>query len=218
MRLLRADERAGLGRWDEVSELLAPCTSASFLGDEDHAQHFSHLLALAALHLGDVEEARRRATEAGGHGGSCQLHGLVALVRPRPDPSAPVSEGTEVTAAPSLLTQLVWAIHAADARLDAGDPEGALAALDPQRFETHDEVQVLARRAEAWLGLSLPPGRRRFAKIMGLARLIQAHEGEVGEERTELPVPGAMWDRSRLDDVVRRATAWLEIQEEPRIA
>ncbi len=212
VRLLRADERALLGRWDDVREILAPCSGASFSDDEDHAQHFSHLLALAALRVGDVEEARRRAADAGAHGGSCQLQGLAALVHPRPDPSAPVGEGTEVTAAPSLLTQLVWAIHGADARLAAGDPDGALAALDPLRFDTGDEVQVLARRAEAWLGLSLPPGRRRFATITSPARLIQAHEGEVDEERKELPVPGAMWARSRLDDVVRRATAWLEAQ------
>jgi hypothetical protein len=211
VRLLRADERALLGRWDEVREILAPCTSASFPDDEEHAAHLSHLLALAALHLGDVEEARRRTAEAAEHGGSCQLQGLAAVLRPRPDPLAPVREATEETEAPLLLTQLVWAIQAADARLDAGDPEGALAALDPRRFKTHDEVQVLARRAEAWLGLPAP-GRRRIAKIMGLARFVDAHEGGLDGEREELPVPGA-WDRSRLDGLARRAAAWLEARD-----
>jgi hypothetical protein len=81
-----------------------------------------------------------------------------------------------------------------------------------QSLLTHDEVQVLARRAEAWLALSPPPGRRRFAKIMALAALIDAHEGAPDQERDELPVPGATWDRSRIDDVVRRAAAWLEAQ------
>lgn len=212
VRLLRADDQARLGRWDDVRELLDPCASASFADDEDHAAHFSHLLALAALHLGDVEEAKRRVAEAAGHGGSCQLQGLAAMLRPRPDPGAAVREGTEVTEDPPLLTQLVWAIHAADARLDAGDPEGALAALDPRRFDTGDEVQVVARRAEAWLALA-PPGRRRFAKIMTLARLIEAHGRGWDAEREELPVPGAVWDRSRLDDVVKRAAAWLEARD-----
>ena len=68
-----ADDRARLERWDEVREILAPYTSGSFTDDEDHAQHFSHLLAVAALHLGDVGEARRRATQAEGHRGSCAL-------------------------------------------------------------------------------------------------------------------------------------------------
>jgi hypothetical protein len=120
-----------------------------------------------------------------------------------------VREATEKTEGQPLLTQLVWAIHAADERLDAGDPEGARAALDPRRFETHDEVQVLARRAEAWLGLPAP-GRRRIAKIMGLARFVEAHEGADGE-REDLPVPGA-WDRKRLDEIAKRAAAWLEAQ------
>ncbi len=211
VRLLRADERAHLGRWDEVREVLAPCTPASFPDDEDHAQHFCHLLALAALHLGNVEDARQRAAEAAGHHGSCRLEALAAVLRPRPDPQAPVREGAQETEVPPPLTQLVWAIHEADACLEGGDPEGALAALAPRRFfDTADEVQVLARRAEAWLGLS-SPGRRRFAKIMVLARLIEAHEGGLNGEREELPVPEA-WPRSRLDDVARRAAAWLEAQ------
>jgi hypothetical protein len=208
VRMLRADELATLGRWAEVREVLAPCTSASDAGDEDHAQHFSHLLALAALHLGEVEEARRRAGEAAEHGGSCQLHGLAAVLAPEPAP--PVRAGAGEMEAPPLLTQVVWAIHAADAHLAGGDPESALAALDPERFDTGDEVQVLARRAEAWLALSPPPGRRRFVKIMTLAALLDAHRGEPDEERDELPVPGATWDRARLDDVVTRAAAWLE--------
>ncbi len=213
VRLLRADEQALLGRWDEVRDFLAPCTPASFAGDEDHAQHFSHLLALAALHLGDVEEARRRTAEAAGRHGSCQLQALAAVLQPRPDPQASVREAVQETEAPLPLTQLAWAIHAADACLEAGDPEGALAALDPGRFDTDEEVQVLARRAEAWLGLS-PSGRRRFLKIMVLARLIEAHEGTWDGKREELPVPTA-WARSRLDDIAKRAAAWLSAQRGP---
>jgi hypothetical protein len=213
VRLLRADDRAGDGRWDEVREILAPLTSASFPDDEDHARHFSHLLGLAALHLGDAEEAARRIEEAGKHLGACDLRGLSALLQARPDPQAAARNETRVSEDPAPLTQLVWAIHAADARLDAGDPEGALAALDPDRFDTGDEVQVLARQAEAWLRLSPPPGRPRFAKIMALARLVSAHaDASIApdEEREELPVPGAMWARDRLDDVSRQAAAWLD--------
>ena len=47
---------------------------------------------------------------------------------------------------------------------------------------------------------------------MNLARLIQANEGETNEEREEMPVPGATWDRSRVSEVVRRAAAWLAVQ------
>jgi hypothetical protein len=205
VRLLRADDLALAGRWDEVRKILAPCTPASFPDDEDHAQHFSHLLALAALRLGDVEEAERRVAEAALHPGSCDLRGLEALLQPRPDPLATASE----TEAVPLLTQLVWAVHTADARLHASDPAGALAALDPRRFDVGDEVQVLARRAEASLALSPPGGRTRFAKMMALARFLEAHEGEPDGAREEMPMPGA-WARDRLDDLARRAAAWLE--------
>lgn len=212
VRVLRADELAHLGRWAEVREVLAPCSPASFADDEDHAQHCAHLLALAALHVGDVDAARRHIAEAAAHAGSCRVDALQAVLAPRIDPGSVVRGGAVETADPPLLTQLVWAIHAADASLAAGDPEAALAALDPCRFETFDEVQVLARRVEAWLMLSPPPGHRRFAKIMTVARLLDAHARGPDEEREELPVPGAKWDRDRLDDVARRAGAWLSAE------
>ncbi len=210
VRLLHADQRALAGRWDEVREILAPCALASFVDDADHAQHFSHLLALAALHLGDAEDAARRLDDATLHHGSCQLLGLSVLLSPRPEPRATARKPAKATEDAPLLTLLVWAIHQADACLLAGDPEGALAALDPLRFDTGDEVQVLARRAEAWLALSPPPGRPRFVKIMALARLLQAHEGGRDGDRIDLPVPGAAWTGDRLDALLKRAAAWLE--------
>jgi hypothetical protein len=206
--LLHADEKASLGRWDEVRDLLAPCSQASFAGSDDEAQHLCHLRALAALHLGDVEGARAHAAEAAKHPASCRLQALAALLQPRPDPQVLVREEAAVAEAPPLLTQLVWALHEADGCLAAGDPEGALAAL--RRFVTLHEVQTQARRAEAWLALA-PRGRQRIAKIMDLARLLEAHGGGWDGKREELPVPAA-WDRSRLDDVARRAADWLEAE------
>ncbi len=186
VRVLRADELARLRRWEEVRAVLAPCTGASFHDDEDHAQHFFHLLALASLHLDDEDSSAEYVTEAVSHGGSCRLQAISAVLLAKLEPGNPARE----VGATALLPQLVWAVQEADARLDAGDPEGALAALDPRRFETRDELQVLARRAEAWLRLSPPAGPRRFAKIMALAELVEAHVGSAWRPRKDLPIPG----------------------------
>jgi hypothetical protein len=212
--LLRADELAQEGRWEEVYDALGPCTDTCFAGDEEHAQHLFHLRALVALHVGNGDEARAWLAAAAEHRGACDLRALDAVLRPRPGPEAREGEGAP---APAHLTELVWAIHDADALLDAGDPDGALAALDPMRFYVDAEVQVLARRAEAWLRLSPPPEwprRKRFAKIMALARLLDAHQGDPDGSRQELRIPGATWDRGRIDDLTRRASAWLDAQGE----
>jgi hypothetical protein len=208
VRVLRADERASLGRWAEVREALAPCTGASFHDDEDHAQHFFHLRALAALHVGDLQGARDAITEATKHRGSCNLRALAAVLRPKLEAGDPGYDEQ----APLLLTELVWAVQAADACLDAGDAEGALGALDPQRFRTDDEVQVLARRAEAWLRVAPASGSQRIAKVMTLAALVEAHTGPAWARGEVLPIPGATLDPARLDEVARRASAWLDAQ------
>ena len=54
-----------------------------------------------------------------------QLAALDAVLAPRIDPHALVSGGAADTAEPPLLTQLIWAIHEADAHLAAGDAEAA---------------------------------------------------------------------------------------------
>jgi hypothetical protein len=210
VRLLSADDHARHGRWQEVRAVLAPSSAESF-PDEEGAQHFYHMHALASLHLGDASEARRWLAAARGLQGSCSLDAISAVLVPKPDPQEPVPEET---AAPLRLTQLVWAVEDADARLAAEDPEGALAALDPRRFDTGDELQVLARQVEAWLRVTPPPGAPRFVKIMTLARFVQAHAEPPYAPRTELPLSGTRWDQTRLDDLARRASTWLEAQPE----
>jgi hypothetical protein len=210
--VLRADEWANHGNWAEVREALAPCTGASFHDDEDHAQHFFHLRALASLHLGDLQDLEENVTEAVKHRGSCNLRALAAVLLPKLEPADPGYDEQP----PALLTELVWAVQAADACLDAGDAEGALCALDPRRFRTDDEVQVLARRAEAWLRVAPESGPKRIAKVLTLAALVEAHAGPSWARGKVMPIPGATWDGARLDDLARRASAWLDALGELR--
>jgi hypothetical protein len=202
VRLLRADTLACDCDWMAVREVLAPCTEASF-ADEEQAQHLLHLRALSALHLGEADEARRLADAARRFAGACQLAGIDAFLRRRTDPAR---KGE--TTLP--ITQLVWALEDADALLARGDPTGALDALSPRQFAVGFDVQVLARRVEAWLSLSPPVGPGRIAKIMALAQFVDASEADPGNPRTDLPVPGHVWDKARIDALSKRATAWLD--------
>jgi hypothetical protein len=209
VRVLRADDRAQLGRWDEVVEALAPCTAAAFGKDEDHAQHHHHLLALAALHRGDVQTLREQLGEAEKHAGSCDLRALSALILPEGAGDDEMPKGMVP------LAELVWTLRRADACLDAGAPEDALIALGRQRLFGEDNVvQVLARRAEAWLGISPASRPRRFTKIMALAAFFDAYAGPPWARGKVLPLLEATWDRPRLDELLSRANDWLDAQVE----
>ncbi len=209
VRVYRADDCARLGRWDEVIEALAPCTAASFDGDEDHAQHYHHLLALAALHRDDVQALREHLVEADNHAGSCNLQVLSAMIAAADAGRDEMPEGMVPLAA------LVWAIRHADARLDAGAAEDALATLDSLNLHGSGEVvQILARQAEAWLRISPGSLRQRFTKIMALAAFVEAHAGPVWAREKAMPIPEATWDGARLDEVAKRASAWLDAQDD----
>ena len=206
--MLRADDRAQLGRWDEVREALAPCTAASFADDEDHAQHFHHLLALAALHRGDVQTLREQLAEAEQAPGVVQPPGALraapARGRARDDEDA---EGACVP-----LAELVWTAPRADARLDAGDPEGALAALDPQRFYGRRRgagPRPAGRGLAPHLAGAPPAAASRRSWRWRLRR--GARRAAVGP-REGAAAPGGDLGRDRLDDLARRASAWLDAQ------
>lgn len=208
VRLYRANALAREGRWPEVQSLLA---EAGDRGDDaSPPAHHYHLLALAALHAGDVDGARRMADEARDHERPCVLDALVELLTPLPDSLKPEAPGRELPA----LARLVAAVHAADRCLERGDAAGALALVDAEPFAAGDNVQLAARRVEALL--RVPPQSRwdRFRRIALLGEFLDVHEEERVERRQEIPIPGATWDRARLDEVAARARAWLDLETE----
>jgi hypothetical protein len=208
VRLLRADELGREGRWQEVSEVLAGYAGSNFGNDEPYAGHFYHLLTLASLHAGHFDHARKMLEEALAREGPCALEALADLLLPLPDPLTKEAWGPDKPP----LVQFVGAAHAADDCLSRGDAEGALAALDRELFWISGDVQLLARLAEASLRTT-PDGRRgRFRKITALARFLEAHGNEQASRRKDLPIPGATWERARLDKVAERAKGWLDAQ------
>lgn len=199
VRLLRADHLARAGRWREAADLLSGLPGAAFGDDHAHARHCHHLLALAALHHRDFERARAMHDGALAHAGPCDLGALGDLL-------TPISAGSP--GAPALA-QLVAILRAADACLARDDGRGALTALADGRLRVHEEVQIAARRADAFLRVEPVTRRERFEKIMALARLVERHGEKRPSRREELAIPGATWDEARLDAVTERARAWL---------
>jgi hypothetical protein len=198
VRLFRADVQGGEGAWAEVRATLAGLPREGLAADQK--RHAYHLEALAALWAGDLEGARAAVDAGLAHPGRCGIAGVGDL-------AAPVV-GWDAELPP--VAQVVGAVREADARLAAGDAAGALASLDHPAVWASREVQSLARLAEASLGAPAADRRRRFQRITALAKFLQADGTSFPNRRLEMPIPGAIWDRARLDDLAARAKTWLE--------
>lgn len=178
--------------------------------DDGSARHACHLLGLSLLALGEPEEALR-VTERGLRftGGRCDLDVLVALSTPLP--ASPADPEPQAWSADQILIRgILRAVTSADACLARGDAIGARRALHCLAVTGSHEVQSLARRAEAWLLDEEPVEERRFDKAFALAASCDAHGDKSVYTRRDLLLPSATWDKARLDDVARRATAWLD--------
>ncbi|EYF08548.1 hypothetical protein [Chondromyces apiculatus] len=196
---------ANLRRWGEVVTTLAGLDMRGV--DDGTAQHRSHLLGLALLHLGRPEEALdvlQRATTYGE--GSCDLGWLLALATPlRGEGSAPPEAGW--TRRQLAVRELASRVVAADAALAGGRADAALDHLDHTVVWEAAEVQSLARVAEAHLALDGEPDPFRAA--LGLATFVAGHREHSSTDRRDLPLPGR-WEGSRLDALLARAERWLD--------
>jgi hypothetical protein len=201
-RLFMAEPLAEEGRWQEVYDLLHDHPLREDDNDDEVQRHRCHLLIMAALHRGDLDEARAILAITP-LAGACMLDGLEVLLGP-PGPQEP-----EMFRYPHRVAfaEFLSGLREADARLAADDAPGALAELDRACFGV-DEVQSLARRTEAWLRITPVSGHTRFCKIMAFLCFVGAHQETRPSHRLELPLPGATWDRARLDDLRARVDEW----------
>ncbi len=206
----RADAAAREGRWSDVRALLE--TDEAMRETPPFAEHAHHLLGLAHVHAGDVERARA-AWETGRRLGdpdafmACELDACLELVAPLPEPTAE----RDWDARQPVATQLRGAIAVADRCLAAADLHGALAALRRPAVFRVTEVQSLARLAEVVLRHETDPWDTalllaRFLESLDLA----ARKGPMRQAH-HLPLGEAAWDAGRIDEVARRARAWLAV-------
>jgi hypothetical protein len=109
------------------------------------------------------------------------------------------------------LGDILGILSTADRLHDAGDLEGARAALHRPAIWRLQEQQSQARLAAYHLDLHAATGRHGFATAVACARVL--------EERTALRRPAAVpmeraWDAATLQRVRERAEAWLTAPEE----
>lgn len=192
LALARGELAVAYDRWSEVIATLSSIDSASLEGGRARRVY----LLLAAAHL-----------EAGRPDVACDL------LDADPDAASTfVADGlrrialaladSDACDAPALRA-VVRACRAADAHLADADFDGARRALDIPAVHAHPELQSSARLAEAHLGLSPSSPLEVVGQAQALARF-------VGTDDWTTNLPGLGWSRERIDDVRRRAAAWLD--------
>ncbi len=206
--LLAAEAAAGKDRWEEVVQRLSTVDPEGL--DDGRGCHFHHLLGVAYLHLDRLDEAtatleRGRQYELG----SCPLEPLLALARPMSETPEPAEWGPEQP----LARQLLGAVRIADRGLERGDLEAAREALERPQIRRANELQSAARLTEIYLRTpiddrSADAVARRFRKRLACARFLHLQNAET-MLRVGLDLAGVAWEKSRLEDLERRARAWL---------
>ena len=202
--LSHAEALAEAQRWEEARQVLEALPDADM--DRPRPQHFYHLLGVLQYRCGDEPRARR-SWELGARirGKRCELDHYITLVNPMDDPPAAADWAPGLP----LIRQLRGAILVADACLAQGNAAGAVAALSRQIFFRIGEIQSQARLAEAQLLREPSRPAELFHKALALAAFCDLSRNR-RFMREELPLAGHCWDAGHLEQVRRRAEAWLE--------
>lgn len=199
--LLVAGAAADRGDWADVKRRLGDVDLSAIL--PTHRRHAHHLLGLALLWaddpaaLGVIERGLEQP-------GRCELEPLVELATPLPAEYASAGATGDVTP----VLELRLAVRAADRALAAGDPQAAQRAIDIPRVWDAEEVQSMARLAEAHLRLAPTESAGQFRKASALARFVETNRPPPA--RNELPMLGATWSAERLAAIEHAAIAWLD--------
>jgi hypothetical protein len=207
VRLLRANEHAGAGRWAEARECLAGVEPSDF--DASRAQHIHHLRALTALEEGRFEEMTENLAAARSVEGRCDLGSLEEMAQSL---SSGREEGSREA---SPLGALVAALRAADACFARGDLAGAMGVLDCPLVWAAHELQSLARLAEAQLHLGAGSRVERLRMLAALGTLLDEWDETPQRNPREVVFPGA-WSAARIASVAARARAWMDALFEVR--
>jgi hypothetical protein len=177
VRLFAAHESGSDGNWGEARRLLRGLGPSDV--DADGARHLCHLQSLCCLLARDYPQARSWVERGLAHEGSCALENLKLAVEPLAMPSLrPAADvvrttlpGTAAEASP--VTQLRHLLRELDGWLEA-DPARV---IDHRVFRKNPpDVQMLARRAAAWLCFEPTGPEPRARRTLELARFGESLE------------------------------------------
>jgi hypothetical protein len=203
-RLYQGRRCVGRGQWSEGRALLSSVDPACL--DKSEVQHLYHLRATALLMLDEPEAALAELTRAEScEEGLCELGEGIALCTPLSDTSA------AWTSKQARLRDLMALIVSADAALAQGDASAARRVLDCLLVWEANEIQSLARLAEACMledeaGDASDPFRRTLT-LLSFCELFAWRDTFV---RREIPLPRVAWSTERLAAVAKKARARAE--------
>lgn len=193
-QVARANLAAYQNEWTSLGELLDAIPQPE--RDSPHFRHYHHLLALKALATGRYPEAGaivERALEAPGE---CPLDALRAVARACAGVPGPAEE-------PASLGGWLWTLGEADAALERGDGEAAIALLDRPAVRDRYHPQSIGRLAAAWLIRPTADDWDRYRRDAALAAASALDK----QQRDDLPIPkpGCWWSDERLAEVAQAA-------------
>ncbi len=169
--------------------------------------HRRHLYGIAALRAGDPDAARRIWTPPPEvEHDPCQLRWLYAMI------TADGRDARGTRREWPIIDQRAAAARAAAAESAAGQPMGAVSALDGILTRVPLDRQLMARRCDAWLEVDAqPPSTRWFAKLRASAAY--AFDFRVSAQREAhgawLP-DGLAYTPTQMEAIRARCADWLD--------
>jgi hypothetical protein len=198
---------AGQRKWKDLADVLEAVDATTL--DTRTRQHLHHLQAAALLGSGDVAGAHLAVQETFSFAGSCKTEHLRDWIAAVAEPSGVDADGNVPLTLPSRR-QLIALIDAADRALSKGDNAQVLALFERMLPWELVEVQSFARLAESHLATPARSGAESLRKAITLEKYLSAmYDDRVGI-RAEVLLPNGTWANDRLEDIEKRARAWLK--------
>ena len=214
MSLIEAASQAIRKRewWQVVALLEKVCLDDL---DDGTACHICHLQGMGQFAQGHVERAlytwKKGAAYERGH---CNLapyitYAKVALMSPK--------KRKKVSAKNDILRTVNF-FEIVDAHLLNEEWFEAVCIMEKYNVLSSNDLQVLARFAEAYLHQRVMPGEMRwFCKVAVLANYCEKHRDRFINYNQVFPPHIEVWSENRLNDTVSRAQQWLDIQPGPGV-
>jgi tetratricopeptide (TPR) repeat protein len=196
------------GKWRKVVTLLEKVSLAGL--DDGTACHICHLLGLGLFAEGHIERALAAWKKGAAYErGYCNLAPYITYARTALQSPKKRKKANAKNDIPGTLNFF----EMVDARLLNQEWFEVISLMEKYNALSSNDLQVLARFAEAFLHQHAVPGELRWlCKVITLATYCQMHRDQYMTINHVLPPYIETWSESRLHDTASRAAQWLDIQ------